>query len=115
MDTSLLLRVVMVDGDTHLSKITGWYTLSMCILLHVNFTSEKLKKTNTGRPDICRYLAGAAAHKKLRLGGSWLQARQCKKLARPHLNQWLGVVVWVCHPRYAGSTNGKIVAQARLG
>jgi hypothetical protein len=41
-----------------------------------------------------------------------LKASEAKKLARPHLNQQLGVMVCVCHPSCMGSINRKIVVQA---
>jgi hypothetical protein len=34
---------------------------------------------------------------------------------RPHLKQWLGVVVCACHSSYSGSTNRRIVVQVGLG
>jgi hypothetical protein len=35
-----------------------------------------------------------------------------QKPTRPHLNQWLSIVVCACHPRYMGKTNKRIVVQA---
>jgi hypothetical protein len=34
------------------------------------------------------------------LAGLWFQASLGKKLARPHHNQWIGVVVCTCRPSY---------------
>jgi hypothetical protein len=33
---------------------------------------------------------------------SKLQSKNKKQFARPHLNQWLGLVVLACHPSKAG-------------
>jgi hypothetical protein len=38
-----------------------------------------------------------------------------KKLARPHLNQWLGIVVHSCDPSYTGIINKRIRPRLGLG
>jgi hypothetical protein len=37
-----------------------------------------------------------------------------KMFRRPHLNQELGMMAWVCHLSYAGNLNRKIKVQAGL-
>jgi hypothetical protein len=43
-----------------------------------------------------------------------VQGQTQKKFWRPHLNQWLGAVVCICHPSYMRSTNRRIAVQADL-
>jgi hypothetical protein len=55
------------------------------------------------------------ATEEAEIRGSQFQASLGKKLARPHLNQWLGVLMYAYHLSYVGSINRRIAVHAGLG
>jgi hypothetical protein len=50
-----------------------------------------------------------------RLGGSWYKVSLGKKLVRPYLNQYPGVVVCTCHPTFTGTIKKRIMVQVGPG
>jgi hypothetical protein len=44
-----------------------------------------------------------------------VKASQGKKFKRCHLNKWLGVVLYICHPSYAGNINSRVLVQTGPG